>query len=261
MVSPKASPATPPTPASRFIAGPARAVRAYEELAAAIRHRIVSGELGVGDRLPPEAALAREAQVSRSTVREALRTLEQAGFVERSSPKIMVVRAQQPDPIPLDLHAVLHGRKITFEHLHETLSLLEPELARLAAERARDEQFMRLEENLAAQAQVVDDFPAWVQLDQEFHSAIAEMSENPALVVVRTLASQMLAPVVEPLLTSSGLIRRALGVHQRLLEAIRIRDSVTAVALARQDLSEFRTAWDLVHAVDSTIDLWATFEL
>ena len=57
-----------------------------------IRQRIVSGELAEGDRIPSESALAKEAQVSRSTVREALRTLEESGLIERTSPKIMVVR-------------------------------------------------------------------------------------------------------------------------------------------------------------------------
>ena len=76
---------------AHFIARPISISRAYEQLAGQIRARILAGELAEGDRLPSELALAREAQVSRGTVREALRLLEEAGFVERASPRILVV--------------------------------------------------------------------------------------------------------------------------------------------------------------------------
>ena len=71
--------------------------RAYEQLAGRIRGRILAGEIAPGARLPSELALAREAAVSRSTVREALRVLEETGFVERPSPRILVARRPAGD--------------------------------------------------------------------------------------------------------------------------------------------------------------------
>ena len=79
---------------------PVRVTRAYEQLAAVLRRRIDSGALKPGDRLPSETGLAQQAGVSRSTVREALRTLQEAGFIERASPKVMVVRSQRADDSP-----------------------------------------------------------------------------------------------------------------------------------------------------------------
>ena len=102
-----------------------------------IRQRIVSGELGEGDRIPSESALAKEAQVSRSTVREALRTLEESGLIERTSPKIMVVRRPSEERAYQELHRALRRRNVTFNHLHEALLVLEPELTRLATMRER----------------------------------------------------------------------------------------------------------------------------
>lgn len=221
----------------------------------------MSGELSAGERLPSEAVLAREAQVSRSTVREALRTLQEAGLVERASPKIMVVKAPEEAPIARELHRFLDGRKVTFEHLYETLTVLEPELTRLAAERAREDQFALLEQNLAAQADALDDFTQWVRLDQELHLAIAEMSDNPALVVARATTTELLAPILERFVSSSGVTRRALGFHQRIVESIRTGDAAGAASATRQHLSEFRTAWDMAHLDDSPIELWASFEL
>src|SRR3954451_24151400 len=82
---------------------PVRVARAYEKLADALRERILAGALREGDRLPPETALAVQAGVSRSTVREALRTLQEAGLIERASPKIMIVRRHTEDPINREL--------------------------------------------------------------------------------------------------------------------------------------------------------------
>ena len=109
-----------------FIVRPVRVARAYEELASMIRQRIVSGELGEGDRIPSESALAKEAQVSRSTVREALRTLEESGLIERTSPKIMVVRRPSEERAYRELHRALRRRNVTFHHLHEALLVLDP---------------------------------------------------------------------------------------------------------------------------------------
>ena len=80
-----------------LIARRVKVERAYEQLADALRDSIRSGTLRVGDRLPSETKLAQDAGVSRSTVREALRILQEAGLIERTSPKVMVVRRQTED--------------------------------------------------------------------------------------------------------------------------------------------------------------------
>jgi DNA-binding FadR family transcriptional regulator len=73
--------------------------------------------------------------VSRGTVREALRTLQEARLIERASSKVMVVRRQTDNDAFRELTHALHRRRVTFDHLHEALRTIEPELARLAAER------------------------------------------------------------------------------------------------------------------------------
>lgn len=228
----------------RFVDAPVQAARAYELLAERIRARIRSGELREGDRLPPETALAEEAQVSRSTVREALRMLQEAGYLERSSPRIMVVRAHDPDDDSAALTRAMRRGNLTFGDLHEALLVLEPELTRLAAARADRDDVARLRANLDAQAQQLDDFDAWNRLDQEFHLEIAEMSRNPALVIARTPISELLIPVLHRFMVSHKLTARGLAFHERIFEEIRGGDPEAAALMTRKHINDFLVGWE-----------------
>src|SRR6185312_1954964 len=130
---------------------PIKIARAYEQLAGLLRERITSGDLRVGDRLPSESALAKQAGVSRSTVREALRILEQGGLVERASPRIMVVSDHTDNPGFRELRRELRRRNVTFHHLHEALSTFDPELTRLATMRASHSDLQTLHDFLDEQ--------------------------------------------------------------------------------------------------------------
>src|SRR5258705_4579184 len=98
------------------IVSPVRVARAYEQLSALLRERITSGDLRVGERLPSETSLAEQAGVSRSTVREALRTLQEARLIQRASPRVMVVALRTDDPAFRELRHALRRRNVTFHH-------------------------------------------------------------------------------------------------------------------------------------------------
>jgi len=237
-------PSTGVTSPSTFIGKPVRVARAYEALASMIRDRIVSGELSEGDRIPSETALAREAQVSRSTVREALRTLEEAGLVARASPKIMVVQRANDERANSELQRALRRNNVTFHHLHEALLVLDPGLTRLAALRADSAGIGRLHANLTQQSEHLEDFAAWSDLDHEFHLAIADMSGNPVLSMAWRPISDLLRPVLETFVTRPELTQRGLDFHRRILEEIEVRDSDAAALMARKHANDLRTTWE-----------------
>ena len=227
-----------------FIQQPVRVMRAYEQLADVLRERIQAGSLREGDRLPSEVALATQAGVSRSTVREALRTLQEAGLIERSSPKVMVVSGQRDEPAHRELEAVMRRRNVTFRHLHEALLVLEPEVTRLATERIDAAGIRALRANLDAQQRCLHDFVEWSRLDLELHSTIAEMSGNPALIVARTPMIQLLVPVLYRFMNSSVLTVAALRYHHRILAEMEARDPGLAAAVVRRHINDFRVAWE-----------------
>lgn len=221
-----------------------RVARAYEQLAALLRERITSGDLRVGERLPSESSLAEQAGVSRSTVREALRTLQEAGLIERASPRVMVVASRTDDPVFRELRHALRRRNVTFHHLHEALVTLEPELARFAAMRADASDIASLRDAIAAQERHLDHFKEWSRLDVEFHLAIAEVSANPALIIAREPITQLLLPTLHRFMDSRSMTEHATRYHRRIVGEIEAGDPDTAASVTRRHINDFRTAWE-----------------
>lgn len=230
---------------AHFIARPVAVARAYEQLAGQIRMRILSGELTEGDRLPSEAAIGREAHVSRSTVREALRLLEEAGFVQRTSPRILVVcRPRGDEPALRETTRALRHSNVTFDELVEALLTLDPALTRLATERVDRAQVAALEAQLDEQRRVLAEPETWSRLDDEFHVMIAEMSANAPLVLARKPISALLLPTMWRFVRDERMTRAAFTFHERIVEQIRARDPEAAEFMTRKHINDFRRAWE-----------------
>ena len=221
-----------------------KVARAYEQLAQILRERITSGDLREGDRLPSETALAQQAGVSRSTVREALRILEQDGLVTRPSPRIMVVSDRSEDPVFRELRRELRRRNVTFHHLHEALMTFDPELTRFAAMRADKSDIKALQDLVATQERHLEDLPEWSRLDVELHQALAEMSANPALTLAREPINQLLLPALYRFMDTREMAKHATDYHRRIVEEISVRDPDTAAAVMRRHINDWRTAWE-----------------
>ena len=224
--------------------GPVAVRRAYEKLAADIRERIESGALQAGERLPSEAALAAQARVSRATVREALRVLQESGFVERTSPRILVVRRTADEPAHREVVRALRRRNITFQDLHEALLAIDPELARLATLRAGPADVVRLEAILADQERHLTDFDAWSRLDNEFHTTIGEIAGNWPLLLARRPTSDLLLPAMARSVRTEQATRAGLAFHHRILDELREGDAEGAAFMARKHINDFRRAWE-----------------
>ena len=171
--------------------------------------------------------------------------LEEAGLIARASPKIMVVRRADDDRVLEELKGALQRRNVTFNHLHEALLVLEPELTRLAALRADAADLEPARRCVAAQAEHASrTSSAFSRLDQEFHLAIAELSANPALVMARAPISELLQPILETFMTSAALTGRSLDYHRRIVEEIGVRDADAAALMARKHVNDLRTSWE-----------------
>ena len=143
---------------------------AAEAVFADLRDAIVSGQVAVGDKLPAEAALATRHGVSRSVIREALRSCTALGLTETKTGRgTFVVRDRVTGDLDIGNYAA--------RELMEARPHVEIPSAGWAAERRTDEDLLVLE-GLTDEMRNEDDHHAWVLLDGQFHTAIARASKN-----------------------------------------------------------------------------------
>ncbi|MDO8434611.1 MAG: GntR family transcriptional regulator [Candidatus Binatus sp.] len=168
---------------------PIKATRAFEEIAEQIRHELSSGRLRAGDRLPAERVLAEQFGVSRNTLREALRSLENAGLLrlQKGATGGAFVRESTGDAVITGLRDMFHLGAIQPEHLTEARVWIESIAVGAACERATAEDIEALKANIAAaEAAARDqiDFYEQAAIHLEFHRIIARATKNPVMVIV-----------------------------------------------------------------------------
>src|SRR3982751_5065448 len=105
-----------------------RKVRRYEQVADQIRKLVSSGTLKPGDLLPPERELATKLGVGRSSIRDAVRTLEVMGILEPRQGHGTVVRDLSADALVVPLSLVLTRKREMVSELLEVRRMLEPAL-------------------------------------------------------------------------------------------------------------------------------------
>jgi len=120
---------------------PVKNQRISDEILHQIRDAVMSGKFQVGDRLPNERALAEQFAASRTSVREALRGLEQTGVIYIKKGVNGGVFVADPDHrlVSRPFQTLLQLRKVTMDNIVEVRLIFEPEAARLAAQRTEPE--------------------------------------------------------------------------------------------------------------------------
>lgn len=197
---------------------------------------IVSGTLAVGDRLPREADLAEQHQVSRGVARECIRGLEERGLVTvRHGIGATVTPPERWDIFDPDVLAALlqgeAGDRVLREYL-ECRRILEVEAAGMAAERATRADLDALAEAfdaMTAAAQRARTNPAAESLYHEadivFHRAVIFAAENRALARITEPLHRTLAASLRRSARPEIRLERGLPEHERILKAIADRDA------------------------------------
>ena len=220
--------------------------RLYRQIADQLAQLIANGEFPSGTRLPAERELAASLGVSRTSVREAIISLEMSGLVEvRVGTGIFVT--MQADaasraggdagPGPFEL---LAARK-----------LVEGEVAALAAKVAKPDDAAALRQSVDRLAKYVDDFAAREAEDREFHVRLAEATGNSSLtLVVEGLWNQRaeLWGRLQQHFHTKGLAERTIRDHAAIAAAVAARDPDAARAAMHRHLA--RVAREFQRGVD-----------
>lgn len=221
--------------------------RLYRQIADQLARLMDDGEFRVGQRLPPERALAETLRVSRPSVREALIALEVEGRVEiRGGSGVYVL-----DPPARPGNGATRHEVGPFELL-AARRLVEPEVARLAASNATPDLLDRLEETMDGMDEAGGALSVSLVSDRAFHVALAEGSGNAALaVVVETLWDQRTGPLylrLESHFHSAEITQRAIAEHRAIIDAIRNRDPEGARSAMLRHIgnaeTRFSTRWE-----------------
>src|ERR1700757_5522466 len=160
-------PADPASSADRpsVFLNPVDVPKASDVLARELRERILSGELPEGTALPPERELVKQTQMSRATVREALRILEVQNLVRVRAGRAGGAFVQRPTTQSManSVTMLIRGQKIRLADLMETREALEPFCAELAARKRTDDDLAVLDRANDDIADPDADLPAFLQ--------------------------------------------------------------------------------------------------
>lgn len=171
--------------------------RMFQDVVDQIQDAILEGRMGQGDKLPPERELKETFQVSRGTLREALRVLEQKGLIEI---RLGVgggafVREVATGPVTEGLGLLLRRHRVSARELAEFRKDLEGGIAALAARRVCEEDLALLREFLRDMAEALEDPFDWeavIAADNRVHLSLGEMAGNA---VYRTIQATIHANI------------------------------------------------------------------
>ncbi|MBS1200071.1 MAG: GntR family transcriptional regulator [Proteobacteria bacterium] len=219
---------------------------AYLRLAGLIRARILARQLVPGSALPTETELARQFEVNRSTVREALRNLQSSGLLERrgggkklfvSRPTVAAVGGGLSEALSL------HGARVV--DVWEALRAVEPAIASAAARRRTPEQLREI-------SQVADTFAAGelpadaaVQCVGRFFRALGAASGNPVFAIANEPLVQLVQPGLAIIIDRLPQARRRIAAAQRsIVDALGRHDPESAAEWMRRHIEDFRRGFE-----------------
>ena len=194
--------------------------RLHEDIVQQFHVLLRQGALRHGDRLPAEREMAEQFKVSRSSVREAIRSLELQGLVVSRRGSGTFINTENLDAA-LDLVAAnLNGGAAALQDVFEMRHLMEPHIAALAAQRATADEVAAMREILRQQQRQVDSGGTGVESDTAFHFALAAATHNSALVKVVSAIEDILQMSRDRSLQEPGRPQRSLESHSRILRMV-----------------------------------------
>jgi DNA-binding FadR family transcriptional regulator len=214
------------------------AKRAPIALADELREAILAGELRDGARLPPERTLATQSNVSRGSVREALRILQAEGLIETRPGRNggPVVRKPDGESLERPLTAFVRGRSIRLQELVETRLAIETAVTRLASDN-------RTEHDLETLASINDRIAnaatreERIEANADWHIALGRASHNELLAAIMNAVSQAVYGITSTdAYDVPGIRELTVDSHESIRKALEERDADAAERRIRRHI-------------------------
>jgi GntR family transcriptional regulator, transcriptional repressor for pyruvate dehydrogenase complex len=237
------------------ITGPApfgrvtRMPRLSDTVAKQMLDAIVTGSYREGDILPSERELSDQFGVSRTVIREAVRTLATRGIVEVQSGRGVRVIPPHPDRVTEAVALLMRADGVLdFSKVHEVRTMLETYFAGVAAERGTEADHRELEELLDAWEDATGDVVTSSRLDVDFHRAIAKAGRNELFLVLLDSIAGVLLENRRATLALEHHHVKVYAEHRAIVAAIEARDPEAARRAMAAHLSGVAETWRAQHA-------------
>ena len=164
-----------------------------------IKKMILSSEIGIGQKLPSERELQAHLGISRVVVREALKSLEQSGFIEtkHGSAGGAFVTYKIYKPFFNSLKDLFIEGKLTLNHFFEVRKAVECLSIEMAVQHAKDEDIKKLQNNNKVLLSEIGNERKFVKTHMDFHVMIAKLSGNPLIEMIIQSSGKLLSMILE----------------------------------------------------------------
>lgn len=223
---------------------PVRTPRVFEDVAAQVVDSVRAGYLRVGDQLPPERVMAEHLEVSRQTLREALKLLAHAGVLEiKAGPRGGAVVAAEMVPRSLiDAEVQLRAGEVL--DLLVARRLIEPRVAQLAAVHATEQDFADLTATIEQQRRFVDDRDRFMDAGARFHVLLARATQNSEVFRIMRSMLKRLEVARDAYFRTSMDPDWGIAIHEKTLRAVMSRDPDQIAAVMTEHLGFLEDAWE-----------------
>ncbi len=206
---------------------PIKSEKIYQQINKQIQDLILSGELKNGDKLPGERQLAETFNVSRTSIRESIRSLEIMGLIESRPGEGNFIKDSDSTIMLEPLSIMFKLNNGTFNDILEIRIILEVEAAGLAAQRISSEDLEKLK-SLIKELEYSKNEEHSVEIDKEIHYLIAHATGNFLIITVLDAISSLMTnfitdarKIIVKNINEQG---RLLKIHKDVVEAICNKD-------------------------------------
>ena len=231
-------------PAGDYLRQVRRDERLADKVADLLKKAILSGQLAAGDRLPPERVLGDRFGVSRTVIREAMRSLAAKGMVEVRSGSGTVVARVGAGSVAETMQLYLRGASVEYDLIDEVRTMVEVHVAGVAAQRATEADLDGMRAVLQSMAASADDDERCALHDAEFHRCVARATHNPLYLVMLDAIGEPIMTVRHGTLSVPGRSWTAIEAHLAILDRVAGQDPEGAREAMRVHLADSRRAWE-----------------
>jgi GntR family transcriptional repressor for pyruvate dehydrogenase complex len=215
--------------------------RLVDRVANEIQRLIVDGQLPAGIRLPSEMELAGRLAVSRTVIREAMQSLMAKGLLETRPGVGTIVRQVTRHQVVEPLSHLLRAHNASLDHLYQVRSILEVEIAALAAMQATPADIAELETVMVEMEAATGDAETLAARDADFHRGLGKTTHNPLLIILLDSIRDLMQEVRLRVSSHPELVRTIIPDHRRILDHVIANDPDGARRAMREHVEHARS--------------------